>query len=101
MRSVERIASSIVAGQEQTIRTIDRIAGSQEQLARGIDRLTTGQEQIAGEITKLQAARIVRPLQELRAPAAAGSSPARNPVLRSSQAPISLPPAKDRADNLR
>jgi hypothetical protein len=100
-RTIERIASGIVAGQEQTTRTIDRVAGSQEQLARSIDQLTTGQDQIAGEITKLQAARIVRRLQELRAPAAAGSSPARNPVLRSSQAPISLAPAKNQADNLR
>jgi methyl-accepting chemotaxis protein len=68
-QSVDRIATSIAAGQEQITRSVDRIAASQEQMTRSVDRiaasqeqmtrtvaqLAAGQEQVTREITKLQA----------------------------------------------
>jgi hypothetical protein len=41
MRSIDQIASSIAAGQEQMTRTIDQIAASQEQMMRRSDQTAT------------------------------------------------------------
>jgi hypothetical protein len=58
-QSIDRIATSITAGQGQMTLNIDRVAtdisSSQEQMVRSIDQLAAGQEQVAREITKLQA----------------------------------------------
>jgi uncharacterized phage infection (PIP) family protein YhgE len=66
---VDRITTSIVTGQEQMTRSVDRVTAGQEQMARTVGQLTTGQEQLTRtvgqfavgqeqltrEITKLQA----------------------------------------------
>jgi hypothetical protein len=58
-QSVDRIAVSIAAGQDEMLRSIDRIATgistNQDQMTRNIDQLAAGQERMAHEITKLQA----------------------------------------------
>jgi hypothetical protein len=58
-QSIDRIATSITAAQEQMTRSIDRIATgvstSQEHMMRSVDQLAAGQERVAREITKLQA----------------------------------------------
>jgi hypothetical protein len=68
-QSIDRIATSIVADQEQMTHSVDRIAASQEQMTRNVERiaasqeqmtrtvaqLAAGQEQVTREITKLQA----------------------------------------------
>jgi hypothetical protein len=58
-QSIDRIATSLAAGQEEMRQNIDRIASgissSQEQMMHTIDQLAAGQERVALEITKLQA----------------------------------------------
>src|SRR6266478_2873384 len=58
-QSIDRIATSMTAIQEQMSRGADRIVDSvvanQEQIARSVDQLMAGQEQMTREITKLQA----------------------------------------------
>jgi hypothetical protein len=58
-QTVDRIAASIAATQEETTRNVDRIATSiatsQEQVTRSVDQLAAGQEQMTREMTKLQA----------------------------------------------
>ena len=83
MRSVDRVAPSVVASQEQMTRSIDRIDASQEQIARGVDQLTVGQEQMTREITKLhEIEQYILYKNSRPAPA-----PTCNPVPRPSQAP--------------
>ena len=58
-RSIDRIATGVSTSQEQMTRSIDRIATgvstSQEHMMRSVDQLAAGQERVAREITKLQA----------------------------------------------
>jgi hypothetical protein len=84
-QSIDRIATSIAAIQEQMSRSADRIAT--EQIARSVAELAAGQEQMTREITKLQA---VEQYVLYKSPDPAprpAPAPARNPVLRPSQAP--------------
>jgi hypothetical protein len=57
-QSIDQLATSIAASQEQITRSVDRIAPSivagQEQITRSVDQLVAGQEQMTREITKLQ-----------------------------------------------
>jgi methyl-accepting chemotaxis protein len=87
-QSVDRIATNMSAIQEQMSRGADRIANSivanQEQIARSVDQLTAGQEQMTREIRKLQAVEQYVLYKNAEPPPR--SAPARNQVLRSSQA---------------
>jgi hypothetical protein len=89
-QSIDRIASSMTAIQEQMSRGADRIANSiganQEQIARSVDQLTAGQEQMTREITKLQAVEQYVLYKNAEPPPRSAPAPARNQVLRSSQA---------------
>jgi hypothetical protein len=97
-QSIDRIATTITAIQEQMSRGADPIANSivanQEQIARSVDQLTAGQEQMTREITKLQAVEqyvLYKNADPQPRPAAA---PVPKPVLRASQAPTAPTPAK-------
>jgi ABC-type transporter MlaC component len=78
------------SAQEQMSRSADRIANSivsnQEQIARSVDQLTAGQEQMTREITKLQAVEQYVLYKNAEPPPRSAAAPARNQVLRSSQA---------------
>ena len=99
-QSIDRIAASIAASQEQITRSVDRIAASittsQEQTTRSVTRLAAGQEWMTRDFTtKLQ---VVEQdiLDKISAPPPRPApAPARNPVLRPSQAPIPLTPARN------
>lgn len=87
-QSIDRIATDMTAIQEQMSRSADRIANSivsnQEQIVRSVDQLTAGQEQMTREITKLQA--VEQYVLYKKPPPRSAPAPARNQVLRSSQA---------------
>jgi hypothetical protein len=89
-QSIDRIATSMSAIQEQMSRGADRIANSiganQEQIARSVDQLTSGQQQTTREITKLQAVEQYVLYKNAEPPPRSAPGPARNQVLRSSQA---------------
>jgi methyl-accepting chemotaxis protein len=90
LQSIDKIATSMSAIQEQMSRGADRIADSiganQEQIARSVDQLTAGQEQMTREITKLQAVEQYVLYKNAEPPPRSAPAPARNQVLRSSQA---------------
>jgi hypothetical protein len=84
-QSVDRIATSIAAIQEQMSRSADRIAT--EQMAHSVAELTAGQAQMTREITKLQAVEqyvLYKSAEPVPRPALA--PPGRNQVARPSQA---------------
>jgi len=89
-QSIDRIAASMTAIQEQMSRGTDRIANSivanQEQVLRSVDQLTAGQEQMTREITILQAVEQYVLYKNAEPPPRSAPGPARNQVLRSSQA---------------
>ena len=91
-QSIDRIATSMSAIQEQMSRGADRIANSivanQEQIARSVDQLTAGQEQMTREITKLQAVEQYILYKSSEPPPRPAPAQARNPISRPSQAPI-------------
>jgi hypothetical protein len=74
--------------------SFDRIAASQERMARAIDQLASGQARTTGEITKLQAIRqdILYKNSEPQQPVPV---PVPRPVLRPSQSPTALTPARN------
>jgi hypothetical protein len=76
-RSIDGLATSIGAS----------ITTSQEQTTRSIDKLTAGLEQMAHEIAKLQAVEWYVLYKNSDPPPCPAPAPARNPILRSSQAP--------------
>ena len=96
-QSVDRIATSIAASQEQITRSVDRIAASittsQEQIMHSVERLTAGQEQMTREITKLQETEqyILYKNSESPPPPA----PARTRAPRPLQAPATPTPARN------
>jgi hypothetical protein len=89
-QSIDRIEANMTAIQEQMSRGADRIANSivanQEQITLGVDQLTAGQEQMTREITKLQAVEQYVLYKNAEPPPRSAPAPARNQVLRSSQA---------------
>jgi hypothetical protein len=89
-QSIDRIAANMTAIQEQMSRSADRIANSiasnQEHIARSVDQLTAGQQQMTREITKLQAVEQYVLYKNAEPPPRSAPAPARNQVLRSSQA---------------
>jgi hypothetical protein len=89
-QSVDRIATNMTAIQEQMSRSADRIADSiaanREQIARSVDQLAAGQEQMTREITKLQAVEQYVLYKNAEPPPRSAPAPARNQILRSSQA---------------
>jgi hypothetical protein len=89
-QSIDRIAASMTAIQEQMSRGADPIANSivanQEQMTRSVDRIAAGQEQMTREITKLQAVEQYVLYKNAEPPPRSAPAPARNQVLRSSQA---------------
>jgi hypothetical protein len=87
LQSIDRVAPSIVAGQEQMARSIDRIAVTQEQIARSVDQLAAGQEQETREITKVQAVEQYVLYKNSEPPPRPAPAQARNPIARPSQAP--------------
>jgi hypothetical protein len=87
-QGIDRMAPSIVAGQEQMARSIDRIAATQEQIARSVDQLTAGQEQVKRDIAKLQAVEQYILYKNSEPPPRPAPTQARTPVLRPSRAPI-------------
>ena len=97
-QSIDRIATSMSAIQEQMSRGADRIANSivanQEQIARSVDQLTVGQEQMTREITKLQAVEQYVLYKNADPPPRPAAAPVPKPVLRASQAPTVPTPAK-------
>ena len=97
-QSIDRIATSMSAIQEQMSRGADRIANSivanQEQIARSVDQLTVGQEQMTREITKLQAVEQYVLYKNADPPPRPAAAPVPKPVLRASQAPTAPTPAK-------
>src|SRR5712671_6037764 len=97
-QSVDRIATSMSAIQEQMSRGADRIANSiganQEQIARSVDQLTAGQEQMTREITKLQAVEQYVLYKNADPPPRPAAAPVPKPVSRASQAPTAPTPAK-------
>jgi hypothetical protein len=62
------------------------IGANQEQIAHSVDQLTAGQEQMTSEITKLQAVEQYVLYKNAEPPPRSAPGPARNQVLRSSQA---------------
>jgi len=97
-QSIDRIATSMSAIQEQMSRGADPIANSivanQEQIARSVDQLTAGQEQMTREITKLQAVEQYVLYKNADPPPRPAAAPVPKPVLRASQAPTAPTPAK-------
>jgi len=96
-RSVDRIATSIAASQEQITRSVDRIAASittsQEQIMHSIERLTAGQEQMTREITKLQ--EIEQYILYKNSESPPPPAPARTRAPRPLQAPATPTPARN------
>ncbi len=81
MRIVDRIATSIAAAQEQITRSVDQLAAGQEQMTREINELQTVEQYV---------------LDKISTPAPRPAPiPISKPVLRPSQAPIRLTPAKN------
>jgi hypothetical protein len=80
----------MTAIKEQMSRGADRIADSvaanREQIARSVDQLAAGQEQMTREITKLQAVEQYVLYKNAEPPPRSAPAPARNQILRSSQA---------------
>ncbi len=87
-QSIDRIATSIAAGQEQMTRSIDGMAALQQQITRNFDQLAAGQEQMTREITKLQAVEQYVLYKNSEPSPRPAPAPARNPVPRPSQAPM-------------
>jgi hypothetical protein len=87
-QSIDGIASGIVAGHEQMVRGIDRIAVTQEQMARTIDKFTASQDQVMREITQLQAVEQYILYKNSEPPPRPAPSQTRNPVPRPSLVPI-------------
>src|SRR5229473_1497526 len=91
-QSIDRIATSIAAGQEQMTRSVDGIATgistSQHQMTRSVDQITAAQERMTYEITKLQAVEQYVLYKNSEPPPRPAPAPARNPVPRPSQAPM-------------
>src|SRR5712671_2835031 len=89
-QSIDRIAASMTAIQEQMSRGADPIANSivanQEQMTRSVDRIAAGQEQMTREITKLQAVEQYVLYKNAEPPPRSAPAPARNPVPRPPQA---------------
>src|SRR6266853_827344 len=83
-QDIDKIAAGIAAIQEQMSRSSDRIAT--EQIARSVAQLMAGQEQMTREITKLQAVEQYVLYKNSEPPPRPAPAPARNQVLRSSQA---------------
>jgi hypothetical protein len=98
-QSIDWIATSMSAIQEQMSRGADRIANSiganQEQIARSVDQLTAGQEQMTREITKLQAVEQYVLYKNADPPPRPAAAQVLKPVPRPSQAPIALSPARN------
>jgi len=98
-QSIDRIATSMSAIQEQMSRGADRIANSivanQEQIARSVDQLTAGQEQMTREITKLQAVEQYVLYKNADPPPRPAAAQLPKPVPRPSQAPTALGPARN------
>jgi len=98
-QSIDRIATSMTAIQEQMSRSADGVANSivanQEQIARSVDQLTAGQEQMTREITKLQAVEQYVLYKNADPPPRPAAAQALKPVPRPSQAPIALSPARN------
>jgi hypothetical protein len=87
-QSIDRIATSIAAGQGQMTRSIDGMAARQQQITRNFDQLAAGQEQMTREITKLQAVEQYVLYKNSEPSPRPAPAPARNPVPRSPQAPM-------------
>jgi hypothetical protein len=89
-QSIDRIATSIVAGQGQMTQNIDRIAtgisSGQEQMMHSVDQLAAGQERAALEMTKLQAVEQYILYKNSEPLPRTDSAPAPKRVLRPSQA---------------
>jgi len=89
-QSIDRIATSIAAGQEQMTRSIDRIATgistSQHQMTRSVDQITAAQERMTHEITKLQAVEQYVLYKNSEPPPRSDPAPALKHVPRPSQA---------------
>jgi len=98
-QSIDRIATSMSAIQEQMSRGADPIANSivanQEQIARSVDQLTAGQEQMTREITKLQAVEQYVLYKNADPPPRPAAAQLPKPVPRPSQAPTALGPARN------
>ena len=96
-QSIDRIATSIAASQEQITRSVDRIAASittsQEQIMHSIERLTAGQEQMTREITKLQ--EIEQYILYKNSESPPPPAPARTRAPRPLQAPATPTPARN------
>ena len=89
-QSIDRIATSVAAGQEQMTRSIDRIATgistSQHQMTRNVDQITAAQERMTHEITKLQAVEQYVLYKNSEPPPRSDPAPALKHVPRLSQA---------------
>ena len=100
-QSIDRIAASMTAIQEQMSRGADPIANSivanQEQMTRSVDRIAAGQEQMTREITKLQAVEQEQYVLYKNAdpPPRPTAAQLPKPVPRPSQAPTALGPARN------
>ena len=98
-QSVDRIATSIAASQEQITRSVDRIAASittsQEQIMHSVERLTAGQEQMTREITKLQETEQYILYKNSESPPPPAPAPARARAPRPLQAPATPTPARN------
>jgi hypothetical protein len=98
-QSVDRIATSIAASQEQITRSVDRIVPvittSQEQIMHSVERLTAGQEQMTREIAKLQAVDQVVLHSSPDPSPRLTPAPVTKPALRPSQKPTAPTPAKN------
>jgi hypothetical protein len=78
-QTIDRIASSIAAIQEQMSHSADRIAT--EQIVNSVAQLSAGQEQMTREITKLQAVEQYVFYKNSEPSPRPGPTPMRNPVL--------------------
>jgi hypothetical protein len=98
-QSVDRIATSIAASQEQITRSVDRIAASitasQEQIMHSVERLTAGHEQMTREITKLQETEQYILYKNSESPPPPAPAPARARAPRPLQAPATPTPARN------
>jgi len=98
-QSIDRIATSIAASQEQITRSVDRIAASittsQEQIMHSVERLTAGQEQMTREITKLQETEQYILYKNSESPPPPAPAPARARAPRPLQAPATPTPARN------
>jgi hypothetical protein len=87
-QGIDRIATSIAAGQDQMTRSVDGIAARLQQMTRSFDQLAADQEQMTREITKLQAVEQYVLYKNSEPSPRPALAPARNPVPRPSQAPM-------------